>query len=51
MKGGLRKYRPISAEHVAKAMKSVASTELGTRAPLGFAIYESDAIAELALRK
>lgn len=48
--GGLRRYRPIAAEQVARAMASVATTALESRDPLGFAIYESDAIAELAQR-
>jgi uncharacterized protein YbjT (DUF2867 family) len=46
--GSLRKYRPIAARDVARAMLSVARTAATLHAPLGLAIYESDAIAELA---
>jgi uncharacterized protein YbjT (DUF2867 family) len=46
--GSLRKYRPIAGRDVAAAMLSVARTAATLHAPLGFAIYESDAIAELA---
>jgi uncharacterized protein YbjT (DUF2867 family) len=46
--GALRKYRPIAGRDVAAAMLSVARTAATLHAPLGFAIYESDAIAELA---
>ncbi len=46
--GGLRKLRPIAAKDVARAMVSVARTAFGSRDPLGFAIYESDALVELS---
>jgi uncharacterized protein YbjT (DUF2867 family) len=46
--GGLRKLRPIAAKDVARAMVRVARTAIGSRDPLGFAIYESDALVELS---
>jgi len=48
LRGGLRRFRPIPAEDVAKAMASVAHTVIASRDPLGFAIYESDALSELS---
>jgi len=46
--GSLRKLRPIPAQNVARAMATVARTAIASRDPLGFAIYESDAVAELS---
>ncbi len=46
--GSLRRYRVISADDVAQGMLTVGKAALGSRDPLGFAIYESDAIAKLA---
>jgi uncharacterized protein YbjT (DUF2867 family) len=48
LRGGLQKYRPIAAADVARAMVSIARTAIASRDPLGFAIYESDAVAELS---
>ena len=48
MRGSLRRFRPIEAGDVARAMVSVARADIASRDPLGFAIYESDAVAELS---
>jgi uncharacterized protein YbjT (DUF2867 family) len=50
MRGSLRRYRPIAARDVARAMVTVAVACAESRDPMGISVYESDAIAELATR-